>query len=106
MEKPIIGLMLGDVTGIGPEVAVKLLKRPETRAQARVVVVGDLRVLRLGMEDARETLNVKTVASLRDIDWNDSEIPVIDLANTNPADFTRGVLSPESGVLDGFSPMN
>jgi 4-hydroxythreonine-4-phosphate dehydrogenase len=100
-ERPIIGLMLGDVTGIGPEVAVKLLKRRETYDAARVVLVGDLRVLRLGMADARETLDVKVVGSLAGIDWSDAAIPLIDLANTDPAAFERGVMSPESGRLCG-----
>ena len=40
-QKPMIGLMLGDVTGIGPEVAVKLLSDPLTHEKAKVLVVGD-----------------------------------------------------------------
>src|ERR1700692_4091699 len=48
LMKPVIGLMLGDVTGIGPELAVKLLAAPATREAAHVVVVGDRRVLELG----------------------------------------------------------
>ena len=36
-----MGLLLGDPTGIGPEVAAKLLAQPETAAAADVVVIGD-----------------------------------------------------------------
>ncbi|MFC5499735.1 PdxA family protein [Caenimonas terrae] len=100
-QRPVIGLMLGDVTGIGPEVAVKLLQRPETHQLARVVVVGDLRVLRLGMADARAALDFKVVRSLAEIDWSDRAIAVIDLANTDPADFERGALSAQAGRRAG-----
>ncbi|MFZ9997603.1 MAG: 4-hydroxythreonine-4-phosphate dehydrogenase, partial [Burkholderiaceae bacterium] len=43
-NRPRVGLMLGDPTGIGPEVALKLLARPETHQQARILVVGDRRI--------------------------------------------------------------
>jgi 4-hydroxy-L-threonine phosphate dehydrogenase PdxA len=54
--KPLIGLMLGDVTGIGPELVVKLLSTPQARERADVVIIGDERVLQLGMRDAGQTI--------------------------------------------------
>jgi 4-hydroxythreonine-4-phosphate dehydrogenase len=39
--KPRIGLLTGDPSGIGPEVASKLLGDPETRARAEIVAIGD-----------------------------------------------------------------
>ncbi|MES1261191.1 MAG: 4-hydroxythreonine-4-phosphate dehydrogenase PdxA, partial [Acidobacteriota bacterium] len=41
--KPRIGLLAGDPTGIGPEIAAKLLAMPETLRQAEVVLIGDRR---------------------------------------------------------------
>ena len=38
--KPRIGLLAGDPSGIGPEVAAKLLAEPETRARAEIVPLG------------------------------------------------------------------
>src|SRR5688572_19238617 len=50
---PVIGLMLGDVTGIGPEISAKLLASGAAeRHGARVAVIGDARVLKLGARDA------------------------------------------------------
>jgi 4-hydroxythreonine-4-phosphate dehydrogenase len=40
-EKPVVALTLGDPAGIGPELIARLLARPETLAQANVVLVGD-----------------------------------------------------------------
>jgi 4-hydroxythreonine-4-phosphate dehydrogenase len=38
--KPRIGLLAGDPSGIGPEVAAKLLAEPDTRARAEIVAIG------------------------------------------------------------------
>jgi len=99
--RPIIGLMLGDVTGIGPEVAARVLLDPSLHEEARVVVVGDLRVLQLGMQDAGCALSLDRVSSVSEIEWSNGRIPMIDLGDTNPADFPRGIASPESGRLCG-----
>lgn len=100
-QKPIVGLMLGDVTGIGPEVAVKLLAKPETHEQARVFVVGDLRVLEVGMADAKIKLAVNIVNDIDSADWSKPGIQFLDLKNINPAEIPRGQTSIESGRLTG-----
>jgi 4-hydroxythreonine-4-phosphate dehydrogenase len=46
--KPRIGLLLGDPTGIGPELVAKLLAHPETLAQAEVLVIGERRLYQRG----------------------------------------------------------
>ena len=60
---PRIGLMLGDVTGIGPEIASKLLASGKVDACAQVIIIGDRRVLELGMDNAGVTVTtgLKTI---------------------------------------------
>ena len=99
--RPIVGLMLGDTTGIGPEVSVKLLASPVSRESARVVVVGDARVLELGMADAGIRLDWRRVGKVGDIDWAEPGVPMIDLANIDPGKLTRGKTDPVSGRLAG-----
>ncbi len=43
--KPRVGLLLGDPTGVGPEMAAKLLADPEIRKRADILIIGDPRVL-------------------------------------------------------------
>ncbi len=100
-HKPLIGLMLGDVTGIGPELIVKLLSAPETREQADIVIVGDQRVLELGMQDAGQRIAYAKVGSLGEADFDAPAIPFIDLGNVDPARYERGKMNPESGRLCG-----
>jgi 4-hydroxythreonine-4-phosphate dehydrogenase len=99
---PVIGFMLGDVTGIGPEISAKLLaSNAAARAKARVAVIGDARVLALGARDAGVGLAWHAYETLEAIDWSKNEIPLIDLANIDPARFQRGAVSAESGRLTG-----
>jgi 4-hydroxy-L-threonine phosphate dehydrogenase PdxA len=100
-QRPVVGLMLGDPTGVGPEVSVKLLASPAASEIARIVVVGDARVLALGMADAGMRLEWRKVDAVRDIDWAAPGIPLIDLGNFDPASLKRGRTSPESGRLVG-----
>ncbi len=58
MTKPRIGLLLGDPCGIGPEVAAKLLARPDTAARAEVLVLGDRAVFAAGQRAAGVALEI------------------------------------------------
>ena len=98
---PVLGLMLGDVTGIGPEISVKLLASGMPHSVARVVVIGDARVFESGCRDAGLRLAFKTFDNIDAIEFNGDAIPLIDLANVDPAKYPRGVSSDESGRLCG-----
>jgi 4-hydroxythreonine-4-phosphate dehydrogenase len=98
---PVLGLMLGDMTGIGPEISARLLATGIMKSVARIAVVGDARVLELGCEDAGVRPAWRKYGSLSAIDWSRDEIPLIDLGNIDPATIRRGEISPESGRLTG-----
>jgi 4-hydroxythreonine-4-phosphate dehydrogenase len=102
-SRPRLALLLGDCTGIGPEIVAKVLAQGEMAKRARLLVVGDARVLELGIRDAKVDFEWRRVGSPSDIDWNDSAVPVIDLANIDPAKFPQGQVSAESGKLTGES---
>jgi 4-hydroxythreonine-4-phosphate dehydrogenase len=98
---PVVGLMLGDTTGIGPEQCAKILADKRLRDAARLVVVGDARVLALGMRDAGVTFDLAAYDAPRDVAWDSDAVPLLDLANADPAALTRGRVSPESGRIAG-----
>jgi 4-hydroxy-L-threonine phosphate dehydrogenase PdxA len=99
--KPLIGLMLGDVTGIGPELIIKLLSTPAARAKANVAIIGDERVLQLGMKDAGIRLPYQKIGKLTEADHGSDAVSLIDLKNVDPSLYERGVMHPESGRLTG-----
>ena len=98
---PRIGLMLGDMTGIGPEISAKVLAAGTFKPLARIAVIGDARVLELGIKDAGVKLKWKNYADVDAIDWSRDEIPLVDLGNVDPATIKRGEMSPVSGKLTG-----
>ncbi len=98
---PVLGLMLGDATGIGPEISARLLAAPKLENIARIVVIGDARVLKLGCKDADVRLQPRIYDDLAAIDWSDRAVPLIDLHNVDPATLKRGEVSAESGKLTG-----
>ncbi|MGZ5164907.1 MAG: 4-hydroxythreonine-4-phosphate dehydrogenase PdxA, partial [Burkholderiales bacterium] len=98
---PTIGVMLGDVTGIGPEVAAKVLASGTIKALANLIVVGDARVLELGIRDAGVTLPYTRYSSIDDVHFPRQDIALVDLGNIDPGQFKRGAVSPESGRLTG-----
>ena len=100
--KPLIGLMLGDSTGIGPEQCARVLADRRLADAARLLVVGDARVLEQGARDAGVKLEARSYAEPEKVDWSrESEVPIIDLGNIDPTLVGRGKISPESGRLAG-----
>ena len=68
-ELPVIALTPGDCTGIGPEQVARILSDDRLADVARLVVVGDARVLDMGMEHAGVKLKVERIASPKAANW-------------------------------------
>jgi 4-hydroxythreonine-4-phosphate dehydrogenase len=98
---PLIGLMPGDPTGIGPEVCARLLASGEPQQVSRAVVVGDARVLELGMVDAQVQFKWHRVEDIPQGRWPQDSVPVLDLRNLDPAGIRRGEISVECGRVVG-----
>jgi 4-hydroxythreonine-4-phosphate dehydrogenase len=97
----VIGLMLGDATGIGPEISARLLASGVPYAIANVVVIGDKRVLDLGIRNAGIKLDYRVYPEMDAIRWPSEQLPMLDLGNIDPARFKQGQSSAESGRLTG-----
>ena len=98
---PLLGLMLGDCTGIGPEQCARVLADRRLAGIARLLVVGDARVLEQGARDAGVDLTCKAVSTPEQIDDVRDAVAIIDLANSDPRTLTRGVISADAGRIAG-----
>ena len=98
---PRIALTPGDCTGIGPELVARILSDARLRQVARLVVIGDARVLDLGMRQAAVSFEYRRYDNPGSVDWSQAAIPLVDLANTDPALYPEGVASAQSGRLTG-----
>lgn len=98
MTKPILGITLGDVAGIGPEITAKtMLLHPELREIATLVVVGDADSLRKGAELAG--LDPDTVRVIADPSEATNSPDSIEVLQTGPslAHVPVGEIHPDAG---------
>ena len=63
MLKPAIGITMGDAAGIGPEIVSKTASESFFSEMAHPVIIGDERVLKLGMKIAGVQINYTAVSS-------------------------------------------
>jgi 4-hydroxythreonine-4-phosphate dehydrogenase len=64
VTKPIVGITMGDPTGIGPEIAAKTLSKKEIYDLCNPIVVGDVDAMRQGIEIAGVGLEVRPIADV------------------------------------------
>jgi 4-hydroxythreonine-4-phosphate dehydrogenase len=95
--KPTLALAMGDPAGISPELTARLLALDEVRSQARLVVIGDCRVLDQGARVSGVDLDLETVGPDDPLP-NRIDRPIfVDLANLAPDSVERGVATREGG---------
>ncbi len=70
--------MLGDAAGIGPEICARVLSDRRLSDAARILVIGDARVLELGASQAKLSTEWKAYAAPEDVDWRRGETSLID----------------------------
>ncbi|MCI8692851.1 MAG: 4-hydroxythreonine-4-phosphate dehydrogenase PdxA [Lachnospiraceae bacterium] len=96
--KPIIALSMGDPAGIGPEIIVKALAKPETAQAAAVIVAGDAEVLRAAMEfPGMPKLWINCVEEPSRGDFRPGILNVMDLKQIDGEGLKPGVVSEECG---------
>lgn len=83
MNKPIIGIPLGDPAGIGPEIVVKALNYKEIYESCNPLVVGDKSTIEQAMKFCNITLNINVIAEPKDGKYQFGTIDLIDLNNVD-----------------------
>ncbi len=94
---PTIALAMGDPAGISPELTARLLALPELRERARLLVVGDRRVLEDGARVAGLSLDVDLQGSTDPIPSAFPRPRLIDLGHLDPASIVRGQVALAGG---------
>lgn len=93
---PVVGITMGDATGVGPEVVVKTLSRRSLWSQCRPLVIGDTRRLELANRIVQGDVKVRSIAAASEARYEPGTIDCIDLALI-PADLPFGQISPIAG---------
>jgi len=96
-KRPVIGVTMGDPAGIGPEIAVKAVLKPEVRSVCKPVVIGDLAHIKRTAEQLGLKASFKAVDSPRKAKGEHGLVEVLDLKNVDLDTFKLGQVSVEGG---------
>ncbi len=88
---------MGDPAGIGPEIVVRALSRPETYEKCRPLVTGDAAVIARAVEVLGLPLAVHPIERVGDARFACGTIDVYDLKCIDPASFAFGQVSAQCG---------
>ena len=96
MKKKIIAVLLGDPSGVGPELVVRLLSENITN-EANIVVIGEKKILEDGEKVSGKKINLKFVEKFEDIVFDDSTKFFLDISKGTNRIYKRSQVSAESG---------
>ena len=97
---PILGITMGDINGVGPEVLAKALARPEPWRWCRPLVLGSAAALEDARRFAPECPTPAPVDSVEAAQWAAGSVPVLECGQHPPA-IRPGVLDPAAGRCAG-----
>ena len=97
-SKPLIAITMGDPSGIGPEIALKISQRRDVFEICRPLIIGDLRIL----ERARQFtglhhVGLNLVVDAQDALYAAAALSLLDLQNADPSNCPPGQVSAISG---------
>ncbi len=95
-NRPIIAITMGDASGIGSEVIMKALSRPDVQAMCRPLVVGDAERLRTAGRIVGSPLTVNALKDAAEARYAPDAVECLDLALI-PRDHPFGRISTVSG---------
>lgn len=95
-KKPIIGILLGDAAGVGPEIIVKCASKGFYDEYCKPVIIGDLRVFDRAAKVVNADVKVQVIDKVEDANWNEG-LPFLDLKDADPAEVPFGQISIVSG---------
>ncbi len=91
-----IALLLGDPSGIGPELVSKLLTKSEL-LDANIIVIGEKNILNAGDKISGNNSDLEIVTDFDEIDFNKKDKYFLDISKGNNKDYNLSECSAESG---------
>jgi 4-hydroxythreonine-4-phosphate dehydrogenase len=96
MNRPIIGITMGDAAGVGPEIIMKSLQDADVYASCRPFVIGDSKILERAGRIVQTDLHVRNIQSVSEAPFQHGTVDCLDL-NLLPDNLPLGQISAEAG---------
>lgn len=97
MKKPVLGITMGDPSGIGPEIAVKALSKKYIYDICNPVVIGDKSVMEAAVKIVGANTKINGIDDVKKSKFQYGTIDVLDLNNVDINKLEYGKLSKMSG---------
>jgi 4-hydroxythreonine-4-phosphate dehydrogenase len=97
MQKPIIGITMGDPASIGPEIAIKALLNESIHAICRPLLVGDAGVFNDIVQRLKLPATINAIAAVKDAVFKMGTVDVLDLKNVDMSKLVFGEISAMAG---------
>jgi 4-hydroxy-L-threonine phosphate dehydrogenase PdxA len=104
-KKPLLGILLGDSSGIGPEIVAKLVSRSEIFENANALIIGDHRIFRMGQRIAGTCQPLDFVNDIESDKREGARLAFYDYPAISEQEVTPGKVNASSGraVFDTLS---
>ena len=99
MNKPIIGLTMGDAAGIGPEIIIKAAMNEDLYHTVRIIVIGDTDILFEARKAVRSNILLNPIHGVPEAGFKQGVLDVIDLVNLPGNSFEIGREDEKTGKL-------
>ena len=83
MSLPKVGITMGDPTGIGPEIIVKVLSDKSTFHFCRPIVLGDRTIMERAIRLLNSTLKVNEIENVEAREYRNGKLNLLNLSNIN-----------------------
>ncbi|HEY9059763.1 MAG TPA: 4-hydroxythreonine-4-phosphate dehydrogenase PdxA [Pseudobacteroides sp.] len=97
MDRPVIGITMGDPAGIGPEIILKALKNNELYSKCKPLVIGNAAILEKADQIVNTGLKMNVVEVAEEGKYCHGAIDVVDIPGINISEIKLGHISGEAG---------
>ena len=97
LKKRNIAILLGDPSGIGPELISKLMTQPEIN-YANIILIGERNIYENGNKITGNSVKLNFVEKFEEIDFKKNNKFFIDISKGNNANYKISECSKESGI--------
>lgn len=97
MERPLIGISVGDPAGVGPEITARALALPEIYALCRPLVVAEAEMVKEAIQFSNLDLKIHTLSFPKEGLYQIGTIDLLDLRNVDGKSVRHKTISAEYG---------
>ena len=91
-NKPVLGILMGDSAGVGPELVAKLAVKNFYADYCRPIIIGDVRIFENALKVVGGDAPHYAISSVAEADW-EKGLPILDQHDQDPADVKVGELN-------------